>query len=143
MKLTSYFYLVLDIETSTLYNDEEEPTAVWLSYGYCNLYNKDGFRVNTCSFRDWITLQNFLLQCEQHFVDRKILCFVHNLGYEFDFLIKNISRPISILSNASHAVISSCIEMLPQIEFRCTYKLTGLPLRKIGELIGMEKLESD
>ena len=143
MKLTSYFYLVLDIETSTLYNDEEEPTAVWLSYGYCNLYNKDGFRVNTCSFRDWITLQNFLLQCEQHFIDRKILCFVHNLGYEFDFLIKNISRPISILSNASHAVISSCIEKLPQIEFRCTYKLTGLPLRKIGELIGMQKLESD
>ena len=143
MKLTSYFFLVLDIETSTLYNDEEEPTAVWLSYGYCNLYNKDGFRVNTCSFRDWITLQNFLTQCEQHFVDRKILCFVHNLGYEFDFLIKNISRPISILSNASHAVISSCIELLPQIEFRCTYKLTGLPLRKIGELIGMQKLESD
>lgn len=60
MKTTSYYFLVLDIETSTLFNDEKEPTAVWLSYGFCNLYDYKGNRLNKCYFRDWITLQKFL-----------------------------------------------------------------------------------
>ena len=35
MRYNNYFFLVLDIETSTLFNDLQEPTAVWLTYGYC------------------------------------------------------------------------------------------------------------
>lgn len=143
MKLTSYYFLVLDIETSTLFNDQKEPTAVWLSYGFCNLYDYKGNRCNQCYFRDWIDLNKFFISCQQHFIDKKIVCFVHNLGYEFDFLIKNISRPKSILSNSSHAVIASCLELLPQIEFRCTFRLSMLPLRKIGELVNLPKLDSE
>lgn len=143
MKLTSYYFLVLDIETSTLFNDQKEPTAVWLSYGFCNLYDVKGNRCNQCYFREWVDLNKFLIECQQHFVDKKIVCFVHNLGYEFDFLIKNISRPVSILSNSSHAVISSCLQLLPQIEFRCTFRLSMLPLRKIGEMVNLPKLDSE
>jgi hypothetical protein len=143
MKTTSYYFLVLDIETSTLFNDEKEPTAVWLSYGFCNLYDCKGNRLNKCYFRDWITLQKFFILCQQKFVDKKIICFVHNLGYEFDFLIKNISRPNNILSNSSHAVISSCLNLLPQIEFRCTFRLSMLPLKEIGRLVNLPKLDSE
>ena len=143
MKTTSYYFLVLDIETSTLFNDEKEPTAVWLSYGFCNLYDCKGNRLNKCYFRDWITLQKFFILCQQKFVDKKIICFVHNLGYEFDFLIKNISRPNTILSNSSHAVISSCLNLLPQIEFRCTFRLSMLPLKEIGRLVNLPKLDSE
>lgn len=142
-RLSSYYFLVLDIETSTLYNELQEPTAVWLSYGFCNLYNRDGNRVNKCYFREWEELRTYLNEVEQRFLGYKLLCYVHNLAYEFDFLIKNLSKPKTILANGSHAVISSILEDFPQIEFRCTFRLTMQPLRKIGEMVGLPKLDSD
>ena len=142
-RLSSYYFLVLDIETSTLYNDLQEPTAVWLSYGFCNLYNREGNRVNKCYFREWDELRNYLNLVSQKFMGYKLICYVHNLAYEFDFLIKNISRPKKILANGSHAVISTVLEDFPQIEFRCTFRLTMQSLRKIGDTIGLPKLESE
>ena len=39
--ISNSYFMVLDIETSTLFNNDNEPTAVWLSYGYCILYDKN------------------------------------------------------------------------------------------------------
>lgn len=143
MTLTSYYFLVLDIETSTLYNDASEPTATWLSYGYCNLYDRDGDTWERCYFREWEQLDKFFNYIQQKFMGTKILCFVHNLGYEFDYLIKNLSRSSKFLTNSSHAVISATLEEYPQIEFRCTLRLTMEKLEKIGEMLGFPKLEDD
>lgn len=143
MNTTSYFFLVADIETSTLFNDLNEPTAVWLSYGWCKLYSRDFCTIERCYFREWETLRDFLLHIEQKFIHKKILCFVHNLGYEFDFFIKNLSMSTKFLTNSSHAVISTVLDDFPQIDFRCTFRLTMQPLRKLGEQVGLPKLEDD
>lgn len=146
MRTCAYHFLTLDIETSTLNKEENGdlvPKAVWLSYGYCNLYNYKGSRIRAGYFRSWDDLKSILHHYQQMFVGTSILCFVHNLGYEFDFLLKNVSRPKKMLSNSTHRVISTTLEDFPQIEFRCTLMLSMHTLRYLGEQLGFEKLESD
>lgn len=146
MKTASYYFLTLDIETSTLTDNDGEkdiPKAVWLSYGYCNLYSITGERIQAGYFREWDELDRLLLSYQQKFVRNQILCFVHNLAYEFDFLIKNLSKPTKMLSNSSHRVISATLEKYPQIEFRCTLMLSMHSLRYIGNELFFPKLTSD
>ena len=143
MKSCTYYFLVLDIETSTLKDKEGKPVATWLSYGYCNLYYRDGERIDTFYFRDWEKLSKYLTFIEQKFFNYKITCYAHNLAYEFDYMLKNLSKPTKILSNSTHSVIATTLDDFPQIEFRCSYQLSALSLRKIGLQFGFEKLESD
>ena len=146
MTTCSYYFLALDIETSTLTREEEGkevPKAVWLSYGYCNLYSYTGERVEAGYFRTWDDFKKILQRYQQKFIGSRLLCFVHNLGYEFDFLLKNVSRPSKMLSNSTHRVISCTLEDFKQIEFRCTLMLSMHTLRYLGEQLGFEKLHSD
>lgn len=143
MRYNNYFFLVLDIETSTLFNDLQEPTAVWLTYGYCILYDRNATQLEKCYFREFAQLEKWYKKITQRFARTKLICFVHNLGYEFDFLIKNLSKSEKILTNSTHAVISATLEAFPQIEFRCTLRLTMKSLRELGKLTGHNKLHSD
>lgn len=143
MKDAAYYFLVCDIETSTKYDTDNNPILTWLSYGYCILYNIDFLKIDICYFRKWEELKRFLIKVEQRFPNRKLTCFVHNLQFEFEFFIRNLSPPIKILSNSTHAPIATFLEHFNSIEFRCTYKLTGLSLKKLGNAIGLEKLEDD
>lgn len=150
MKTSLSYFLVLDIETSQKTEkviedgeEKERPVAVWLSYGCIKLYDNKANTIEKLLFREWSELFTFLSSVNITFTNKKIICFVHNLSYEFDFLIKNLSLYSKILANSTHKVISSNLEYFGNIEFRCTYMLTGLSLRKMGELIGYPKLESD
>ena len=143
MKTLGYYFLVLDIETSTLTDENNSPIATWLAYGYCNLYNRNAENIRQCYFREWNTLKDFFNEMQRKFCTYKILCFVHNLGYEFDYLIKNLSRPKMMLTNSTHATISAILEEFEQIEFRCTFKLSGYSLEKIGKQLNFDKLDSD
>lgn len=155
MKNCSYYFCVLDIETSTTFKQVSEknkygekvlknvPSNVWLSYGYFKVYNIFGETVDKLLFRYWKELELYLNTLSLKFKDYKLLCFVHNLGYEFDFLIKNISLPKTILSNTTHNTISSILRKHKNIEYRCTYLLSGYSLAKIGEMVGLKKLDSD
>jgi len=147
MKTLSYYFLSLDIETSTLFTKDKSgkniPSSVWLSYGFCNLYDTDGYRIEKNYYREWEELRQILYKYQQKYAGYKIFCFVHNLSYEFDFIIKNLSISDKILSNSSHKVISTILEEFPQIEFRCTLMLSMCSLRKIGKDLGFKKLDSD
>ena len=136
-------FLTLDIETSTTYNEDGIPDAVWLAYGITALYDIKGNRIRQCNFREWGELEIFFNEICLTYAGYKIFCFVHNLGFEFDFLMKNISRPDHLLTNNTHAVISSRLERYSNIEFRCTYQLSGMSLKKLGKNLGCRKLDSD
>ena len=143
MTNAAYYFLVCDIETSTLRDDDGTPVLTWLSYGYCILYNTDFMKIDICYFRQWDELSKFLNKIQMRFPNRRLTCFVHNLSFEFEFFIRNIAPPETILSNSTHAPIAARLQGFPQIDFRCTFKLTGQSLRKIGKAIGLEKLEDD
>lgn len=148
MAYSNYYFLVLDIETSKHMEYDEKldkmmPTSVWLSYGFCKMYNIKGESVKKCGFREWDTLRNFYNQIYKAFCNTKIICYVHNLSYEFDFLIKNLSKPKKFLCNSSHNVISATLEDFPTIEYRCSLQLTVKPLKQIGKELNFPKLDSE
>lgn len=121
----------------------EHPLAVWLSYGVAKMYKYDGTEISKIRFREWHELHSYLDRISQDLGKFQIICYVHNLGYEFDYLIKNISRPIKFLTNSSHSVISSSLIRYPNIQFRCSYLLSGYSLRKLGQMVHLDKLDSD
>lgn len=141
-KLTNFF-LVLDIETSTEYGEDGLPINTWLSYGYCSLYNTNAETLQSCYFREWHTLKTFFQQIQLTYAGYDITCYAHNLAFEFDFLIKNIGNGYEILANSSHSIISGRIKGVPNIIFKCSYQLTGVSLKRLGELICFPKLESE
>lgn len=148
MATSNYYFLVLDIETSKHMEydeklEKEMPTSVWLSYGFCKLYDIHGNTMKKCGFRDWDTLKRFYTEIKRAFNKTKLFCYVHNLSYEFDFLIKNLSKPKKFICNSTHNVISATLEDFPLIEYRCTFQLTSKPLRQIGYELGLPKLDSD
>ena len=147
MKQLGIAFMVLDIETSTLIETMSDgrklPTSTWLSYGFCKLYSVKGTTISKCYFRDWDTLAEYFVEVENKYLGYVIPCYIHNLGYEFDYLIKNISRPASMITNSTHNIISATLEKFPQIKLLCSYQLTGYSLAKIGEQVGLPKLESD
>lgn len=149
LRLNEYF-ITLDIETSTEYEDvikdgviTKKPVAVWLSYGFSILWDKFGKPIHGCYFRDWIKLQKFYDRVSSKFYYYEIICYVHNLGYEFDFLMKNLSYPDKFLSNSTHNVIAGTLKRYKNIEFRCTYMLSSYSLKKIGDMVQLPKLESE
>lgn len=133
---------VLDIETSTLEQDNE-PIAVWLSYGVFSLYRVDTkTKIKTYRYREWEELRQAFEDVRACFGDKTTLVYVHNLSFDIDYIYKNLSRPKSMLSNSSHGIIASILEDYPFIEFRCSYKLSGMSLAKIGKSLGYPKLDS-
>lgn len=85
-------------------------------------------------------LKQFLALLNKAVPDRKI-CYVHNLGYDFQYLM-NISTAFEVFARESHKPIKAfCKEF--NIEFRCAYFLTNqslencakdyeLPVQKLG-----------
>lgn len=146
MATSNFYFLTLDIETSKKMEYDEKlekdmPTSVWLSYGVCMLCDIKGKTVKKVRFREWEELKRFFSYLEKGF-NKKLLCFVHNLSYEFDFLIKNLSKPKKFLCNSTHSVICATLEDF-DIEFRCTYQLSKMSLAKLGEIYKLPKLDSD
>ena len=141
-----YFY-VLDIETGTanidLGNDKDYiPCLTWLCYGYINKYSVEGKRVKSLFFRTWDELKTKLDAIEKE-EEKSVLCFVHNLSFEGDFLIKNVSPAEDFCSNSNHGFISLKLKDYKKTEFRCSYALSGVSLRELGKMVNLPKLEDD
>lgn len=135
-----HFY-VLDIETGSAKICSDIPNVVWLTHGHIGKYDKQGNKIRGHVFRNWDELKTRL-----SFINKssfKNLIFVHNLAFEGDFLIKNISPAKNFCSNSNHHFISLELKGFDRIEFRCSYSMSGLSLRKIGEMVGLEKLEDE
>lgn len=146
--ISNYYFMVLDIETSKHMEYDEKlckemPTAVWLSYGFCKMYDIKGNSLYSCYFREWEELRKFFYNMKFRFNKTQLICYVHNLSYEFDFLIKNLSKPKKFICNSSHNVISATLEEFPFINFRCTLQLTSKPLKTLGKELNFPKLDSD
>lgn len=134
---------VLDIETSTL-EREGEPVAVWLAYGVLKLYRIDvKCPIKRYKFREWEELKRAFEDIGNAFRKQSTIIYIHNLSYDGDYIFKNVSRPDKMLSNSSHGIISATLIDFPEVELRCSYKLSMMSLRKIGKMMGYNKLVSE
>lgn len=129
-----------DIEVSSLFKINN----VWQSFDYsiydyseipkasCVYIGMFGINDNIYYFRNFMLFAEILkkLSC---FYERKII-YVHNLGYEFQFLRMIFSEYTieNMLASAPHKPIAFVVKEL-NIEFRCSYRLTNLSLEKSAE----------
>lgn len=74
--------------------------------------------------------------------DKQIIIWVHNLSFEFQFLL-NVLHFKSVFARAPHKVMKCVPLEYPNIEFRCTYFLTRLSLDSWGKQIGVKKRIGD
>lgn len=102
------------------------------------------FSINEMVFygRTWEELYQFLKRIEIFTASENIkkIVYVHNLSFEFQFL-RNIFTFKNVMARKSHKVMKCEIEEL-NFEFRCTYYMTNLALKKIPKVydLKVEKL---
>lgn len=93
--------------------------------------------------RTWRELYLFLQRLEWFGTDKKKIVFVHNLSFEFQFL-RNIFKFENVMARKSHKVMK-CELIDFNIEFRCSYYMTNLPLKKLPDVynLDVEKMVGD
>lgn len=93
--------------------------------------------------RTWEELKHFIERLEWFGTTEKKFVFVHNLSFEFQFL-RNIFRFKNVMARKSHKVMR-CELIDYNIEFRCSYYMTNLPLKKIPDVynLDVEKMVGD
>lgn len=141
---------VLDVETSTDYDEDGKPTYTFLSYGVISEYliaphTKELRTLRVTRFRTWEQMDEVLqrLSNEAKQLKKQIIIYVHNLAYEFEFLQRNIYQCRNMTAIVPHKPIRCTFKELPYIQFRCTYQLSQMSLKRMGELVGVPKLESE
>lgn len=68
---------------------------------------------------------------------KRIICYVHNLAYDLQFFRKWLTW-VKMFATDTRKPLYAISDI--GIEFRCSYRLSGYKLSKIGEQIGIEKL---
>lgn len=147
-----YYYNVpcaFDIETSSFYIDnynrqytyEQLPQGEKVEKIACMYVWQFGINGNVIVGRTWeefVTMMNFIADKLELNENRRLIIYVHNLSYEFQFISRwlqwdkvfsiDIRKPIyGITTNF--------------IEFRCSYLLSGYNLEQLGKHLTKYKVE--
>lgn len=125
-----------DIETSS-YMDEGEKRAVVYSYA---LMIDDTIHHARSAVEFFPLLEKIAAEMELS-LDRRLVIYVHNLAYEWQF-IKHYMSWDSAFAIASDRRIVRAVSTLG-IELRCSYVLTNKPLAAVGKDVGVQKMVGD
>lgn len=93
-------------------------------------------------------VDNYLYQLNEQSKNNSehTIIYIHNLSYEFDYLIKNIPFVREHYNKDNTLFLKSRIPVIMRLdflEFRCSYKLLNKSLKKLGENLGFPKLDID
>ena len=119
-----------DIETSSFYDNlivkPENKRAIMYAW-------KFGIEDASVIGRTWeelVILIHAVTDILSLSLDRRLICFVHNLGYDFQFF-----RPYFEFNRVFALDMREPIQAVSEdgIEFRCSYKLSGYSLEKVAE----------
>lgn len=125
-----------DIETSSFIDDNGEKVSILYHWQLrIGDYVETG-RTNTSMCYAFDRLQKALRLTQK----RKIIIYVHNLGYEFNFIRKyfNITKMFFVAPRKP-----LYIEIDNNIILRCSFLLSGKSLDSLGKEIGVSKLVGD
>lgn len=114
-------FITFDIETSRYRKNEDEYESFMYIWQIC--VNNDVIFGRT--WKDFITTVAKI----KNSAKKKIVIYVHNLAYEFQFL-KTFFEFDNIFSIDEHVVLKASNE---DVEFRCSYKLSNMSLEKFIE----------
>ena len=122
-----------DIETSSWYNLNNEKSGCM----YCWQVGLNGRWLLGRTWKEFHDFCNNLITILNLNLDRRIICWVHNLKYEFQFLQYKFTWNDIFAIDALTPVqaVADC-----GIEFRCSYIQSGKSLAKLGEDLTKYKL---
>lgn len=119
-----------DIETSSFYQDfivkPENKRAIMYAW-------KFGIEEKSVKGRTWeqlVILIHAVTDILELSIDKRLICYVHNLGYDFQFF-----RPYFTFDKVFALDLRDPLKAVTEdgIEFRCSYKLSGYSLEKTAE----------
>ena len=127
-----------DIETSSFYNSTrvEEPEKVAIMYAWI-LAIKDKFIIGR-TWKEYIKCQEMLVNHFNLYVDNRLIIYVHNLSYEFQFFRKLFDWD-NVFSLDERKPIKATT--LDGIEYRCSYILSGYSLAKLTDQLTKHKIK--
>ena len=131
----SYYNLPMsyDIETTAIEDGDNE-------YAYCYLwqFDIDGYVFIGRSLREFKCFLADLRRLLNLHETKRIVVYVHNLAYEFQFL-KDLFNWTEIFALSKYKPIRA-VAVDYGVEFRCSYKLSNLSLESLSEFTDSSKL---
>lgn len=130
--------VAFDIETTSFIDESGNKRA----FPYTWTTQVDGLPPTIHRFEnDWKDYIDSLVEKYDVDYNNRLVVWVHNLGYEFEF-IKWLFDWEDVLCNGSvHNVIRAVTT--DGIEFRCTYALSNASLSVVGDMVGVPKMKGD
>ena len=116
---------VFDIETSSFYKEDEKQCCM-----YAWVFGINGRCIRGRNWHDFFNVINTLIDTYNLSLDKRLIIYVHNLSYEFQWFKKYFEwEKVFSLDNRKpiYAITKN------GIEFRCSYLLSGYSLEKLGE----------
>lgn len=113
-----------DIETTT-YNENDEPKAFMYIWQACI----EGRVIFGRTWQEFITLLDKLKEVYNLDEKTKLVCYVHNLSFEFMFM-KDFIKFKSVFATQKRKLLKCSTDF---IEFRCSYRLSNMSLEKFIE----------
>ena len=132
---TSSYYLLNDIIYPAITYDklteDEKKEAKFYSSMYIWM-----FGINDIVYygRTWYELKIFLTKLEMDIPEKKYV-FIHNLGYEFQYLRGHFKME-KVVARKARKVMTAEFEQF-NIECRCSYMLSGVALEKLPKLYNL------
>lgn len=99
------------------------------------------FDINDCTIlgRTWEDFINVLTTISNYFglsYTKRMVVYIHNLSFEFQYF-KSYFKWINVFATDLRKPLYAVCDL--GIEFRCSYRLSGYSLEKIGQQIGIAK----
>ena len=128
---------VFDIEASSFYVDEVKQCCM-----YAWVFGLNGKCIRGRTWKEFITVINELRLCYNLSSEKRLIIYVHNLGYEFQWF-KDYFEWETVFSMDTRKPIYARAN---GIEFRCSYLLSGYSLSVLGNNLTkykVNKLDGD
>lgn len=125
-----------DIETSSIRLDNQK-----YAFMYVWMLDINDKTIIGRTWQEFVTVMNTISSYYNlQNIKKRCVIYIHNLSYEFQFIRKWL-KWIKVFSLAKRKPLYAVSDT--GIEFRCSYRLSGYSLDKIGEQVGIEKLKND
>lgn len=122
-----------DIETTSMSSDDKK--YAWM---YIWMFGIDKLIFYGRTWKEFLDFIKILSSRLELSCERKLLVYVHNLSFEFQFIYKLFEWD-TIFALRSHKPIYARSTL--GVEFRCSYLLSGLSLAKVGDNLRKENVK--
>ena len=119
-----------DIETSSFYDNLIVRPENKRGLMYAWVFGIEDYTIIGRTWEDMLYLFDLVTEILELSLENRIIVYVHNLGFDFQFF-----RPYFEFDRVFALDMRDPLQAITEngIEFRCSYKLSGYALAKVGE----------